>query len=123
MLEVQRKPQQLEEGVRVGAQKWRILQEPRSLLISVGEVYEGCLHGIEGVDVDEGLGPWVGKVGDGEEVGGEGMGVCNWELLGDQGLYAGGSKERGTRISLTFRDVIRVKKIGKALGGLMKGRG
>lgn len=84
---------------------WRILQEPRSLLITTGEMYTGCLHGIAGVEVDEGLNE---------------QGIVNWGLLGDRGEYAEGWKRRGTRISLTYRDVVRVKKVGKAFGGLMR---
>lgn len=84
---------------------WRILQEPRSLLITTEEMYTECLHGIAGVEVDEGLND--------EE-------VVNWGLLGDRGQYAEGWKRRGTRISLTYRDVVRVKKVGKAFGGLMR---
>ncbi|KAL8763617.1 MAG: hypothetical protein Q9184_000617 [Pyrenodesmia sp. 2 TL-2023] len=87
---------------------WRILQEPGSLLISMGEMYERCLHGIKGVEVDEGL------------HGGEG-GVVNWGLLGKDWREKieenGGRLERGLRVSLTFRDVIRVKKLGFLPGG------
>lgn len=86
----------------------RILQEPGSLLISKGEMYEGYLHGIKGVEADEGL------------QGGEG-GVVNWGLLGKEWREKieenGGSLERGMRVSLTFRDVLRVKKLGFLPGG------
>ncbi len=87
--------------------EWRILQERRSLLITTGELYEKYLHGIEGVEADENL-------GDGES------GVCNWELLGDQGEFVEGRRKRETRVSLTFRDVLKVKKLGKGLGFLGK---
>lgn len=85
--------------------KWRILQERRSLLISTGEVYTKCLHGIEGVTVDEGLGP---------------ESVVNWDMLGEKGSFEEGRKERGKRISLTFRDVLKVKALGRAFGGFKK---
>ena len=85
--------------------KWRVLQERRSLLISTDEVYTGYLHGIEGVEADEDLGP--------EE-------IVNWDLLGDKGAFWGETKERGKRISLTFRDVLKVKTLGKAFGGLKR---
>ena len=88
-------------------QKWRILQERRSLLVTTGDVYEGCMHGIEAVEVDENLGD-----GDG--------GVCNWDLLGAKGDFQEGWKRRETRVSLTFRDVIKVKKLGKGFGFLAK---
>ena len=101
-------PKEKEGGPR---KKWRILQEPRSLLITAGEIYKGCLHGIESVEVDEDVG------------GGEG-GVANWDLLRketrDQIEKDGARNLRGTRISLTFRDVIKVKKLGKGLGFLAK---
>ncbi|KAL8822396.1 MAG: hypothetical protein Q9191_006869, partial [Dirinaria sp. TL-2023a] len=86
--------------------RWRLLQEPRSLLITMGEMYKGCLHSIESVKVDEDL------------VRGDG-GVGNWDLLREETKMAveaeGGRSMRETRLSLTFRDVIRVKKLGKGL--------
>ncbi len=106
VLDVYRKP---EAGEGLSEEPaWRILQEPGSLLVSAGEMYEGCLHGIGGVEVDEGL------------HGGEG-GVVNWELLGEEWKERiegnGGRLERETRVSLTFRDVVRVKKMGHLFGG------
>ncbi|KAL9016332.1 MAG: hypothetical protein Q9185_006315 [Variospora sp. 1 TL-2023] len=87
---------------------WRICQEPGSLLVSTGEMYEGCLHGIGAVEVDEGL------------HGGEG-GVANWDMLRQEWRERfegeGGRWVRGTRVSLTFRDVVRVKKLGFVPGG------
>lgn len=97
-----------EEGVggeREG-RKWRIVQERGSLLVTGGEVYGGCLHGISEVLVDEGLGA---------------EGVVNWGLLGDRGPFEGGRCVRGTRVSLTFRDVLRVRRVGGAVGFLGKG--
>ena len=88
---------------RERAQGWRVLQEPRSLLITTGKLYTECLHGIGEVTVDEDLG---------EET------IANWNLLGDRTAFAGGQADRERRISLTFRDVIRVKKLGKAFGRL-----
>lgn len=93
------------EGPREERPRWRVLLEARSLLVSTGEVYENCLHGIAEVVVDEGLGP---------------EGVANWGLVGDRRRFEEGRCERGTRVSLTFRDVIRVKKLGKGLGFLGK---
>ena len=94
-----------QDGGKKELGQWRILQERRSLLITTGEVYGECLHGIEGVSVDERLG---------EED------IANWNLLGGKEVFERGSKERDTRVSLTFRDVIKVKKIGKALNGWIK---
>lgn len=83
--------------------RWRVLQERRSLLITSGEMYRGWLHGIAGVDVDERL----------EE-------MANWGLIGRKEDFAQGKSARGTRISLTFRDVVKVKTLGKSLGFLGK---
>lgn len=91
--------------------RWRLLQEPRSLLITMGEMYEGCLHSIESVKIDEGV---VREDG----------GVGNWDLLREETKKAveaeGGRTVRETRLSLTFRDVVRVKKLGKGLALLGK---
>lgn len=75
--------------------KVRILQEPGSLLITTGKVYTDYLHGIEEVTVDKDLGDET---------------VDNWSLLSDRDQW-GGDKERQTRTSLTFRDVLKVIKI------------
>ena len=82
---------------------WRILQEPRSLLITTGELYTECRHGIDEVKVDEDL---------------RSDKIVNWDLLGNKELFAEGSAARETRISLTFRDVKKVQKLGKAFGAL-----
>jgi len=82
----------------------RILQEPRSLLITTGTAYTDLLHGIASVEVDEGLN---------EET------VANWSLLADAHAIKqnGGWNERGTRVSLTYRDVLKVSKAaGKVFG-------
>lgn len=88
-----------------GVESWRVLQEPRSILLTTGELYTGDLHGISEVKVDEDLGE---------------DSIANWHLLGDRTPFAGGQASRGPRVSLTFRDVIRVKKLGKAFGGLKR---
>ena len=87
------------------ARGWRVLQEPRSLLITTGTLYTDCLHGISEVAVDGNL--------DHEN-------IANWNLLGDRTSFAEGQAARERRVSLTFRDVIRVKKLGKAFGGLKR---
>ncbi|KAL9103444.1 MAG: hypothetical protein Q9163_001507 [Psora crenata] len=94
-----------QEAVSAEIQKWRILQEPRSLLVTTGEVYKECLHGLEGVEEDEDL---HGAAG----------GVVNWNLIGHKGAFAEGKKRREIRTSLTFRDVLKVKRLGKAFTGL-----
>ena len=80
---------------------WRILQEPRSLFITTGELYADCLHGIHGARIDEDLGIKT---------------IVNWDLLGDKEPFAGGSAIRDTRVSLTFREVKKVQKLGRAFG-------
>lgn len=98
----------------------RILQEPRSLLVTRGEAYERYLHGIADVVVDEDLGPGT---------------VVNWDMLGDKRAFSRdgdddveeekegeeeknkGRNVRGTRISLTFRDVLKVKTMRIGVGG------
>ncbi|KAI5299953.1 hypothetical protein KEM55_000831 [Ascosphaera atra] len=86
------------DGEKTG--HFRILQEPRSLLITTGEVYTDFLHGVAEVTSDERLGPET---------------VCNWELLGNKDAYAGGRYDRKTRTSLTYRDVLKVSKVGDRL--------
>lgn len=81
---------------------WRILQEPGSLLVTTGEAYTSLLHGISSIETDEDLR--------------EGT-VVNWSLLGEQGKYENGINERGTRISLTYRDVLKVSKVGIGILG------
>jgi alkylated DNA repair protein alkB homolog 6 len=89
-----------------GEKYWRILQEPRSLLVTTGAAYATLLHGIQSIDRDEGLGPET---------------VVNWELLGADTITrieeAGGINERSTRVSLTYRDVLKVSKVGLGILG------
>lgn len=81
--------------------RWRILQEPGSLLVTRGGLYTDFLHGIEEMDEDVDL--------DKEH-------ITNWEGLSGEfrrGVEeAGGRLERRTRVSFTFRDVLKVKNIG-----------
>ncbi|KAL9039118.1 MAG: hypothetical protein Q9180_002723, partial [Flavoplaca navasiana] len=81
----------------------RIFQEPGSLLISTGDMYTGYLHGIREVEVDEDLHE------------GEG-GIVNWGMVGrewrDKVEENGGRWRRGVRVSATFRDVVKVRKLG-----------
>lgn len=84
---------------------WRILQEPRSLLITTEELYTDYLHGIEPISVDLDLS---------EET------VANWSLLRSSSAFQGGKNSRETRTSLTYRDVLRVSKLGSKLGSVFK---
>ncbi len=84
----------------------RIFQEPRSLLITTGRAYRELMHGISSIEVDEGLD---------EET------VANWSLLGEDGRRRieenGGRNVRGTRVSLTYRDVIKVSSAASRVLG------
>jgi len=73
-----------------------------SLLVTMGDMYTSYLHGIAEVMVDEDLGPET---------------IANWGLLGDKERFRSGRSERGTRISLTYRDVLKVVKVG---GGFLR---
>jgi len=81
--------------------RWRILQEERSLLVTRGGAYTQLLHGIAETDRDERL-----------------REVVNWDMLADKERFGNkGVCERGTRVSLTFRDVRKVAKVGAKLFG------
>ncbi|OCL01944.1 hypothetical protein AOQ84DRAFT_305679, partial [Glonium stellatum] len=87
----------------------RILQEPRSLLLTTGPAYHTLLHGIAPIEVDTDLRRGT---------------VANWDLLGDAAVFeeAGGVNRRVTRVSLTYRDVLKVSSVaGRVLGGLTRG--
>ncbi|KAI4726870.1 hypothetical protein E4T49_05313 [Aureobasidium sp. EXF-10728] len=88
--------------------KWRVLQEPRSLLVTCGSAYTDTLHGISEIEVDENLSPDT---------------VANWTLLGDNKVFVdnGGQNVRTTRISLTYRDVLKVSKVGARILGRPRG--
>ncbi|KAK5742257.1 hypothetical protein LTR17_003498 [Elasticomyces elasticus] len=96
-----------EQLAESGPKSWRILQEPRSLLITIGSSYTDTLHGIAEVTEDVDLSEKT---------------IANWELLGDHGSIAacGGRNERTTRISLTLRDVKKVSSVGSKLFGKAK---
>lgn len=87
------------------APRFRILQERRSLLVTTGTLYSDFLHGIAERTSDEDLGPDT---------------ICNWGNLGDSQLFGTGKYERQTRISLTYRDVLKVSKLGNSLRFLSK---
>lgn len=97
--------QKNEQGEREPVPTWRILQEPRSLLITSESMYTDTLHGIANISVDEDL-------MDGS--------ILNWHALADKTPYESGNCERQTRISLTYRDVLKVTRLGGALKFLGK---
>lgn len=80
---------------------WRILQEPRSLLITTQSLYTDYLHGIDDTDEDINLAPET---------------IVNWPLLRFPEALSGGRCVRETRTSLTYRDVLKVSKVGDKLG-------
>ena len=87
-------------GEREASPCWRILQEPRSLLVTTQQMYTHVLHGIAETCADHGLG---------EDT------VANWPLLDNRTNFESGAYERQTRISLTYRDVLKVARIGNSL--------
>ena len=85
--------------------RYRILQEPRSLLVTTEKMYTDYLHGIEERLKDEDL---------------RKESICNWDLLGDNSAFEAGEYERATRTSLTYRDVLKVSKLGNSIKFLAK---
>lgn len=82
----------------------RILQEPRSLLITTADLYTNYLHGIDDITEDTELSEQT---------------IANWALLRPGTTFHNGRNPRQTRTSLTYRDVLNVSKLGSKLGLLM----
>ncbi|OQO03311.1 hypothetical protein B0A48_11567 [Cryoendolithus antarcticus] len=84
--------------------RWRVVQEPRSLLLTAGSAYTDTLHGIAEVTEDVDLRADT---------------VVNWTLLGDSDKLVknGDRNRRGTRISLTYRDVNKVSALSSKIFG------
>lgn len=76
---------------------YRILQEPRSLLVTTQDLYTDFLHGIADVTEDASLSAET---------------VANWAMLRSCEAFANGCNQRAVRTSLTYRDVIKVTKLG-----------
>ncbi|KAI1346573.1 hypothetical protein F5Y01DRAFT_19240 [Xylaria sp. FL0043] len=89
-----------DDGTLNKAPKWRVLQEPRSLLITTADLYTYYLHGIDDVTEDTELSE---------------QSVANWSLLRPSSTFPNGRNLRQTRTSLTYRDVISVSKLGSKL--------
>ncbi|KAH8894841.1 hypothetical protein GQ53DRAFT_64028 [Thozetella sp. PMI_491] len=94
-----------DDGALDPAPAWRVLQEPRSLLITTGELYKEYLHGIADIEEDIDLSEST---------------VANWSLLRSPSQFQDGTNQRRTRTSLTYRDVLKVSKLGSKLGMLLK---
>ncbi|KAL6692607.1 hypothetical protein J3F84DRAFT_383329 [Trichoderma pleuroticola] len=90
-----------EDGALDPEPAWRIIQEPRSLLITTDTLYTDYLHGISDIKEDLDLSADT---------------IVNWSLLRDAEAFASGRNPRQTRTSLTYRDVLKVSKVGAKLG-------
>lgn len=115
ILDVKAKSKGDSTDVQAGCSMWRVLCEPRSLLITTDQAYVDTLHGIREIERDEDLGP--------EPESGMGKGIANWDLLSrkSRSSYEDGGARRATRLSLTYRDVLKVKSL-KGIGFLQRGR-
>jgi alkylated DNA repair protein alkB family protein 6 len=82
----------------------RILQEPRSLLITTDDLYTEYLHGIADAEEDADLSAET---------------VANWELLGSGNGFGEGKNVRQMRVSLTYRDVLKVVKLGNRFNNIL----
>ncbi|KAI0166509.1 hypothetical protein GGR57DRAFT_27957 [Xylariaceae sp. FL1272] len=89
------------DGALENVPSWRILQEPRSLLITTADLYTNYLHGISDIQEDADLSDTT---------------IANWALLGSPGSFQSGRNPRQLRTSLTYRDVISVSKLGTKFG-------
>ena len=87
-----------EDGTIESVPRWKILQEPRSLLITTADLYTEYLHGIADVT---------------QEINLNSESIANWEFLRSTESIKEGTVTRNTRTSLTFRDVIKVSSLGK----------
>ncbi len=105
VLDVYEKSERGERVETASIPKFRILQEPRSLLITTDQAYTSFTHGIAPVSTDGDLGPST---------------VANWSLLGAPDLYESGTSARGVRISLTYRDVLKLSSLGSSVLGLAR---
>lgn len=90
-----------EDGAVDPEPAWRILQEPRSLLITTLDLYNDYLHGIADITEDTDLS---------EDT------VTNWNHLRSSPQFLEGRNIRQTRTSLTYRDVMEVSKLGSKFG-------
>ncbi|KAF3770530.1 hypothetical protein M406DRAFT_344225 [Cryphonectria parasitica EP155] len=90
-----------EDGALQLEPAYRILQEPRSLLISTDDLYTELLHGISDATEDVDLSSET---------------VANWGLLRNPDSFVDGHNQRSTRTSLTYRDVLKTSKLGNNLG-------
>ncbi|KAJ2903924.1 hypothetical protein MKZ38_009088 [Zalerion maritima] len=97
--------QSKEDGALDPQPAFRILQEPRSLLITTDDLYTEFLHGIADIYEDTNLSETT---------------VANWNLLRSSWSFKDGTNRRDIRTSLTYRDVIKVSNLGNKLGMFSK---
>ena len=90
-----------EDGTIEKEARWKVLQEPRSLLIITDELYKDYLHGIAETKEETNLGPET---------------ISNWSLLQSPNDIVNKKFARQTRTSLTYRDVIKVSQLGAKIG-------
>jgi alkylated DNA repair protein alkB homolog 6 len=83
----------------------KILQEPRSLLVTTEDLYTEYLHGIADVTEDTNLSDKT---------------VANWDMLRSVDQFAEGYNTRATRTSLTYRDVLEVSRLGNKFAMFQK---
>jgi alkylated DNA repair protein alkB homolog 6 len=107
----------------------RLLQEPRSLLVTTGTAYTAFLHGIAAQETDVGLVPPLSAPKEEEQeedaqAAGPASGgawAINHRMIAQPGSYTGddatGALRRETRVSLTYRDVLKVSRLGGKLLG------
>ena len=101
-----------------------VLLEPRSVIITMGDLYQKCLHGIDGVAIDrfvqhEGSADsstTTVSSGAGQTLHSIGVRVANYDLISDTTtkgiLVNGGDLVRSTRVSLTCRVVEKTVMLG-----------
>lgn len=94
-----------EDGALDPEPAYRILQEPRSLLITTDQLYGDFLHGIADIEQDTDL---------------RAQTVVNWDMLRAPEVFTNGLNQRATRTSLTYRDVLKVSKLGNNLGKFLR---
>lgn len=84
-----------------------LILEPRSVVVTTGDLYAMHLHGIDEVDADAFIGDGFLLLPDGSH-----SAIVNRHMIQDKSIAqvveSGGTIERATRYSLTCRDVERV---------------
>jgi len=93
-----------------------VLLEPGSVIVTTSSLYQSYLHGIQEIEEDQFC---ISQNGE-PIVAGLEVSVANWNLLTStqgQAIRSGGTLTRGTRYSLTCRDVAKVSSAKSFLRG------